>query len=282
MKGSFRSGTRPISPNSVSAWEATPEARTVRALVMRTTAACGCCHCEERLPVDRRTTLLAIHTAREGFGSLDQVLDRHGHDIGSSPCGRNANFAEWRRESLRDHSADDSRDPALAIEHGCSRSAVVDRKPIIPVIHFEESGAREPAVVHVLHEPAARRTWSLVWIGECHETIFGHERRHTNCNAPGGRNSVLQLQHGQFFRTATRQTLNAGNNRLTIGGALNIEWSPVLSRQPHCGGDMFDGDKSGRRHKPTGALDADQVGLSGAFYLVKISRDADGRGRQEC
>jgi hypothetical protein len=45
---------------------------------------------------------------------------------------------------------------------------------------------------------------------------------------------------------------------------------------------MFDGDKSGRRHEPTGALDADQVGLSGAFCLVKISRDADGRGRQEC
>src|SRR5436190_399859 len=39
MKGSSRSAARPISPNPGVAWEATPEARPVRAFVMSAPAA---------------------------------------------------------------------------------------------------------------------------------------------------------------------------------------------------------------------------------------------------
>ena len=39
------------------------------------------------------------------FGKFHQLLHRHGHDIGSSPCRRRSQYAKWRLENLRDHGA---------------------------------------------------------------------------------------------------------------------------------------------------------------------------------
>ena len=153
---------------------------------------------------------------------------------------------------------------------------MVDGKTVISLIHFEEGCACEPAVGRILHEPATHKAWALIWVGERYDAIFRHKRRHPNFDAPGGGNGRLQFEHGQFFRATSHPTLDAGRNELAIGAALDIEGFPVLGREPHRSGDVFDGDNSGRRLKPTGTPYAGQMGMRGPLRVVEISGDAYG------
>ena len=67
--------------------------------------------------------------------------------LGDPHARRNSHFSKWCCENLRDHGADDSRDPALAVKHRRSGSTVVDHEAVIPLIDFKKRGACEPAVV---------------------------------------------------------------------------------------------------------------------------------------
>ena len=136
---------------------------------------------------------------------------------------------------MRDHGADDSRDPALAVKHRRSGSTVVDHEAVIPLIDFKKGGAREPAVVRVLYEPARHGAWALVRIGERHDTIFWHKRRHPDCDAAGGGNGSLQFKHGQFFSVSAHQAPNADRNRLTVGTIFELKRFPLLCGKLHSG-----------------------------------------------
>src|SRR5215831_8704360 len=151
---------------------------------------------------------------RAGFSSpafekADQLADWHGYDVGSAPGCRNTLLTERRPEDLRDHCADDCRDPAFAIEHRCSRSTVVDGKAVSPLIYFEKAGASESALCCVLHKSATDGAWLAIGVGQCHDTVVRHERRHPDRNAARGGNRGLQFKHGQFFCPGAGDVLNA-------------------------------------------------------------------------
>ena len=116
------------------------------------------------------------HCVSSGFVKFHQLLNWHRHDIGRSPCCRNAFVPEWSAKNLGDYGANDRCDAAIAIEDGGSRSTVVDDEAVIPLIYFKEGGTRESPVVYVLHEPATHRALLPVWIGERHDTIFRRKR----------------------------------------------------------------------------------------------------------
>src|SRR5262245_7724343 len=113
-----------------------------------------------------------------GFAIAYQLADWHGYDVGSAPGCRNALFAERGTKELGDHGADDCCDPAFAIEHRCSRRAVVDDQTVIPLIHFKKTGARELALGCVLHKSTTDRASLAFGVGHRHDTIIGHERRY--------------------------------------------------------------------------------------------------------
>ena len=97
------------------------------------------------------------HCLSSGFVKFHELLDWHRHDIGRSPCCRNAFVSEWSKKNLGDYGANDRCDAAIAIKDGCPRSTVVDDEAVILIIYFEEGGPRESSVVYVLHEPATHR-----------------------------------------------------------------------------------------------------------------------------
>src|SRR4029077_13712427 len=216
------------------------------------------------------------------FGEFHQLMDRHRDDIGGSPWRRNSHFAKWCCESLRDHGADDGRDPALAVKHRRSGSTVVDHEAVITLVDFKKRGACEPTVVRILHEPTRYGTQALVWRGEGHDTIFWRKRRNPDCDASGVGNRRLQFKLGQFFSVATRQAPDANRNRLTVGTVLEFERFPLLCGKLHPGSNVCGGDNSSRRLEPRGSMYADQAGLGVAVGLVEISRDTNRRMRQLC
>src|SRR4029453_5633691 len=109
------------------------------------------------------------------FERSHEFADRHGHDVGRAPGCRNALFAEWCAENLRDHSADHGCDPAFAIEHGCSGSAVVDDETVIPLVYFKKTGTREFAIGCVLDKSPGDSAPLAIGIGHRHDAVVGHE-----------------------------------------------------------------------------------------------------------
>src|SRR5262245_9911444 len=89
------------------------------------------------------------------LGKRNQLLNWHGYDIGHSPGSRHASFAKWGLEYLRHDCGNDRHDPSLAVEYRRSRSTVVDGETVIALIHFQESGAREPAIGCVFYKSAS-------------------------------------------------------------------------------------------------------------------------------
>src|SRR5262249_425495 len=129
------------------------------------------------------------------LGKILQYLDRHGDDVGHSPCGRDSDFAGGEDETLREYIVDDRDDPALAVDHRCSRRAVIDDKPVVAFVHLEERRAGKLAVIAVLPETAAHETRPAIRIGQRRDLLVRSERRRTDRNAPGGGDRVLQLDH---------------------------------------------------------------------------------------
>jgi hypothetical protein len=110
-----------------------------------------------------------------------------------------------QRDNLRDHSADDSRDPAFAIEYGGSRT----RRGRSPTGHrrhtFEESGARELAVVtYCTNRPPAERVAGVNSEFTRRSSGTSGDIRIATLRAS---RQGLQLQNANCFRTVTRQTL---------------------------------------------------------------------------
>ena len=235
-----------------------------------------------RASLHGETNLAIVAKRLLGFGRSYEFSDWHRYDIGHSPSCRNAPFAKRRFENLRDDSADDRCDPALAIEHRRSRRTVINGKTVIPVVHFEQRSARKPAFGCVLHEPATYGAQLAIWIGESDEAIFRHERRHSDRNALRRGSWILQFKHGQFFRACAGEALNADRHRVAVSAILNGENLPFPGRKPHRADDMLDGDKRSRRLEPASPLNSDQVGLRLALGIVEISRNAYCRMRQQC
>ena len=226
----------------------------------------------------------ALNARRQGllaFVRSHQLADWHGYDVGRAPRCRNALFAEWRAENLGDDGADDGCDPAFAIEHRCSRSAVIDDEAVISFVYFEKTGARESAIGSVLHEPASYSAPFAIGVGHRHDAVVRHERRHPDRDAVRGGDGGLQFKHCQFFRPGAYHALNANRNRMRLGGILDCENPPILAGKPHGGGDMFDGYDNGGRPEPAGALDTEQGGLRSALRVVEISRNGNSRMRQQ-
>ena len=72
---------------------------------------------------------------------------------------------------------------------------MVNGKPIISFVHFKKGCACEPAIGHILHEPATHKAWVLIWVGERYETIFRPKWCHPNGNAPRSGKGRLQFEH---------------------------------------------------------------------------------------
>ena len=92
------------------------------------------------------------------FGEFHQLVDRHRHDIGCSPCRRSPQYAKWRLENLRDHGADDRCNPALAIEHGAPEAPWSMAKRLSPsYISRRAVPASLPSIAYCTNRPATMR-----------------------------------------------------------------------------------------------------------------------------
>ena len=131
---------------------------------------------------------------------IRERLHRHRDHVGGSPRRRDSYLARRKRQTLGKHVADDRRDAAVAINHRCTRGTVIDDKTVVPFIHFQKRGAREPPAVSEVSKPAAHEMWETFGIDECQDLLFRHERFLPDFEGAPGKNGTLEFDDGLIQR----------------------------------------------------------------------------------
>ncbi len=162
------------------------------------------------------------------LGSAIQHLDGNGHNVGHAPCGRDPYLAVTPMDALRENVADDRRDPAVAINHGCSRSAVVDDEPILAFIHFQERHAGELPVVSESNEPPFHGMRSAGRKGEGRDPFFRHEWLPAERNTLRLHGGMLEFDDSKLFCLVPRHALNACSDELAAISIRDLKRLPIF------------------------------------------------------
>ena len=170
--------------------------------------------------------------------------------------------------------ADDRDHAALAIEHGGSRSPVIQDEAIISIVQLEECRAGEPVLCPVLHELAARETQAVIGIRDARHALVCHERLRPDRKDLCTGKWVPQFEHGYPLGLGAHNTQNASRNRLRALPVPNLDLLPVRSRKVHRLGNMRDGCHRARRQEPSGPAYAEHAGVRLLLFLGKVPRNA--------
>ena len=209
-----------------------------------------------------------------GLGEILQHPNRDRNDIGLLPRGRDSDHMRLKLHLLCHEVADDRDHTALAIEHGGSRSPVIQDEAVISIVQLEECRAGEPVLCPVLHESAARETQAVIGIRDARHALVSHERlRPDRKNLCTGK-WVPQFEHGYPLGLGAHNTQNASRNRLRALPVPNLDLLPVPSRKLHRLGNMRDGCHRGGRKEPSGPAYTEHAGVRLPLFLGKTPRNA--------
>src|SRR5579872_5008540 len=213
-------------------------------------------------------------------GNLIQRLDWHGCDIGHTPSRRHPHFVGSPPDALREYVAHDCHNPPVAIDHRCSRRAVIDDQAILALINLQERHACELSILAQLNEPAFDWVQATSGISESHDLLLRQQRLLASCDAAGAGNAMLKFYYRQLLCLGSRYALDACGNELAAISVCDLERLPVFRRELHCRRHVFGGDERRWRQEPTGAAHANEVWARFALDLSEIMHNADGRVRK--
>jgi hypothetical protein len=107
----------------------------------------------KRLNACRATSSVALRKAPQH--------DRDRRNVGLSPRCRNPNLPERERYCLCKEVGHHSNHPACAVQHRCTRGAMIHDKAIFSVVHFEQRGAGEAALLAIFYKAASRTALAI-------------------------------------------------------------------------------------------------------------------------
>ena len=82
-------------------------------------------------------------------------MNGDGHDIGALPRRRDPYHVGQKIHCPGHQCCNDCHDPAIAIEHGRSRGAMIEHQTIVPIVNFKKCGTGEFVIAPLLDEATA-------------------------------------------------------------------------------------------------------------------------------
>jgi hypothetical protein len=117
------------------------------------------------------------------------------------------------------------------IEHGRTRSTVIEQEAVVPVVHLQQRCAGESRFGAVSNEPTLSKAQVAIGVGKTDNEFLGHEGLCPDRNRGGICKRGPEFEHRHFLGVEARNAEDAGGNQhLPLLARTSISFQSVAER----------------------------------------------------